>query len=854
MSSDIPKQEFLIDDLPTTSVTIYPSRAHVVRDIADVKLQPGLNEVSIYGITPAADEHSVQVDGHGAATITDMSVELVPNRERFVDQFSDEDSSDSDGEDLTDSEFESMYLKGLAEELRNFQDELEEAREEQSCANDQLRVLNAFMESMNAKHNEPAEASKAISAYGNDRTRLYKQWTYAKRDVERLEKAIRKQEAKLQSKAKEERKVKKKQREEKEKKRAQRARERKRVRDEKAKFWPRRLYCVKLTLELPTDTPTSSRRGSVESASQLDEKKALADGTENTVRLSLSYVVREASWSPRYNVSISSTTKTATITYSAEFSNKTSETWRDATVTLSTSQTSYAGLDDKVPELRPWPIFLRDKHTFDEDDHLWDAKFSPQENLAGGDLSTHWPGQDKFNRFEFFGPESSLFGGRPPRAPTASGTAYPSKPAFGIPSQLGPGFSLVNVPGRGFGGNNAGSGANPFSPGSTVNNGSDGPSQHPPATGGGLFGNSTNAQPAQVGGLFGSNSNNAQPAQGGGLFGGNTNAQPAQSGGGLFGSSNNNNNTQPAAASSLFGSNSNAPPPTGGLFGNIGANNSAPQATPFTLGASEPPQHSSLHQEPTWEDSGMTTAYELPGTRTLAPSSLARRHKITTITIRDITLSYIAIPKLRKGAFLRAQLRNPSTTNDENNNNDNDNDSGITLLQGAAGLTLDGSFLGNATLPRTAPGEDLDLDLGVDPAVHVAYAPALLRRGTPQSGLLLGRDTVDRYARCTTITNARKAAVRVTVRDQVPLSEQERLRVEVLEPRGLVRGGGKVRAGVAAAEEEKAGGGKWWGEVTAEMKEGNVVEWTVELEKGKSCKLPLEWEVRMPGDKRTAFS
>lgn len=853
MSSDIPKQEFLIDDLPTTSVTIYPSRAHVIRDITDVKLQPGLNEVSIYGITPAADEHSVQVDGHGAATITDMSVELVPNRERFMDQFSDEDYSDSDGEDLSDSEFESMYLKGLAKELKNFHDELEGAREKQSSANDQLRVLNAFMESMNAKHNEPAEAAKAISEYGKDRARLHEQWTLARKEIERLEKAIRKQEAKLQSKAKEERKAKKKQREEKEKKRAQQARERKRVRDEKAKFWPKRLYCVKLTLELPTDTPTSSRRGSVESASQLDEKKALADDTENTVRLSLSYVVREASWSPRYNVSISSQTKTATITYSAEFSNKTSETWRDATVTLSTSQTSYSGLDDKVPELRPWPIFLRDKHTFDEDDHLWDTKFSPQENLAGGDLNTHWPGQDKFNRFEFFGPETSLFGGRPPHAPTASGTAYPSKPAFGIPSQLGPGFSLVNVPGRGFGGNNAGSSANPFSPGSAVNNGNDGPSQHPPVTGGGLFGNSNNAQPAQVGGLFGSNSNNPQPAQGGGLFGSNTNAQPAQSGGGLFGSS--NNNTQPAAASSLFGSSANAPPPTGGLF-STGANNNAPQATPFRLGASEPLQHSSLHQEPTWEDSGMTTAYELPGTRTLAPSSLARRHKITTITIRDITLSYIAIPKLRKGAFLRAQLRNPSTTSDENSNNDND--SGITLLQGAVGLTLDGSFLGNATLPRTAPGEDLDLDLGVDPAVHVAYAPASLRRGTTQPGLL-SRETADRYARCTTITNARKAAVRVTVRDQVPLSEQERLRVEVLEPRGLVRGGGKVRAGVAAEvkgeEGRKAGsGGGWWGEATAEMKEGNVVEWTVELEKGKSCKLPLEWEVRMPGDKRIAFS
>ncbi|KAL1620944.1 hypothetical protein SLS54_005876 [Diplodia seriata] len=854
------RQEFLIDELPTTSVTIYPSRAHVVRDIADVKLQPGLNEVSIYGITPAADEHSVQLDGHGAATITDMSVELVANRERFADQFSGEESdSDLDeGDEASDSEWERSHLRALASELKRLRDEVEAAREKQSSANDQMRVLNAFMETINAKHNELADTSKAIATYGDDRARLHRQWTLAKQEIERLEKNIRKKEANFQKETKAERKAKKKQREEKQKRMAQRLRERQRVREEKAKFWPRKLYCVKLTLEAPTDTPTSSRRGSIESAASspdFDEHSPVSV-SEKTVRLSLSYVVREASWSPRYNVSISSVDKTATITYSAEFSNKTSETWKDAKITLSTSQTSYSGLDDKVPELRPWPIFLRDRHAYDEDEHLWDTKLSPQENLSSNNFISHAHGQDHFNRYEVFGPERvGLFGNltisepvsqhRPPPPPPAW------KPTFGAPSQLGSGSGggLFNNTGRGFGATTAFGQAAP-----TVGNNDSG-TQQPPATGG-LFGNSTNAQPTQGGGLFGG--------------GGNTNAQPAQTGG-LFGSSNNNNttNTQPATttSSSLFGNTSTTnntapqPPTTGGLFGRSAAVPPPP--------AAGPDQHpsSTLHQEPTWEDSGMTTAYDLPGTRTLAPSPLARRHKLATLRIRDVALSYLAIPKLRKGAFLRAKLRNPLAATNDDDDNDGEEDGsgggektgGITLLAGAAGLTLDGSFLGTTTtLPRTAPGEALELDLGVDPAVHVAYAPpALLRHGGAQAGLLMGaREAADRYARCTTLTNARGARVKVTVRDQVPVSEMERLRVEVVEPRGLWRGGGRVRAGEVEGVEEAEGEERKgrWGEATAEMKEGNVVEWTVELEKGRSCRLPLEWEVRMPGDKRVAFA
>jgi hypothetical protein len=72
----------------------------------------------------------------------------------------------------------------------------------------------------------------------------------------------------------------------------------------------------------------------------------------------LSYVTTSASWSPRYDLNISSIQKTATIVYRAEFKNETSETWKDAKLILSTSQTSYSGLEDKAPTMNAWHIKL----------------------------------------------------------------------------------------------------------------------------------------------------------------------------------------------------------------------------------------------------------------------------------------------------------------------------------------------------------------------------------------------------------------------------------------------------------------------------------------------------------------
>lgn len=127
--------------------------------------------------------------------------------------------------------------------------------------------------------------------------------------------------------------------------------------------------------------------------------------------------------------------------------------------------------------------------------------------------------------------------------------------------------------------------------------------------------------------------------------------------------------------------------------------------------------------------------------------------------VRHRTSSY------REAAFLQARLRNSAN---------------ITLLRGP---TLDGSFLGNIALPRCSAGQPFSLNLGVDPAVHVGYQkPTVHHR---QSGIFQ-KEGSGAYTRAVTVTNTKNnAAVEGIALDQVPVSEDERLKVEICQPKGL---------------------------------------------------------------------
>lgn len=751
MASDIPhQQEFRIRDLTTRSVLLFPSRAQIIRDIQNVTLKPGPNQIVIDGLSPLADEHSIKVEGTGSATITDVTVDLLPNREVYEDIYPSEEEEDDDKGDVSgQSDVEAEEILAIDEKVKSLKRQLLEAQENINSAAERLRICDHFGQSVKQNRPPPGELKELIEAYDKERLKIYRDHANSLGILETINNELRKLEkeklsvAKALAKASEKsRKEKAKEKEKKERKKAEIAKEKLRLQAERDFFWPKWVYRITINLEPSSVTPASSRRSSINGDTIVN--LATSDFHEpssetlksDEISLSISYITYGASWAPRYDLSLNTVKCTGLLEYGAELKNTTSETWHNVKIILSTSQTSFFGLSENIPSLSPWHARLEkgDRHAD------W-SLFSSHELQAK---------QSKYSQstgYQAQRPRHALFGRgcseheRINRPRTYSALMYRSNSASPVYS-------------------------------STV------------------AGHSTKKARTHL-------SQN---------YGGESDEDVDMS------------------------------------FGVV----NYPTATAPSL----------TFEEGAWEETGMTTTYDVPGFKTLAPSNSAIKHKIAKIEFKNIVYSHIVIGKLRQVAFLKARLRNTSKT---------------TLLKGPLGLTLDGSFLGQATFPRCSSGEMFSLPLGVDPAISICYPKPTVRRS--QTGIFTKEDC-NVFSRACIITNTKpNAAVKLTVLDQIPVSEDERLKIEISTPKGLKVAGDAVRTGVgypaedaspaqvsvrsgtatdarasvyAASGREVSSGAKW-GSAIATAKKGGEINWNVNLNPGHGVKLVLEYEATFPG-------
>lgn len=814
MSAHTSKQVYSIRDLTTKSVVLYPTRAHVTREINNVVLKPGANEVEIFGLSPTVDEHSIQIEGQGPASIADMTVQLIPNRDIFDEVYPDDsDASDDESDtEYRDSDDEEDEVRRIEEELKELRLQVTEATETQNSANERLATLDRYAKSASAEQLKPDEVSKLLKEYEEGRTGIFKVHTDAAQKLTTLNKMInRKEEEKLKAgkEAKKQKekleKQKAKQRRHKALKKAEKAKETKHIKDERLRYWAKKVYKITLLLESSVETPGSSRRNSLDSitlASSSQQQplpkidKSIDTGSSQTaVSLLLSYVTKEAGWSPRYDLRISSVQKTAAIVYRTEFLNRTSEIWKDAKLSFSTSQTSYQGLDDTVPFMNAWRIKLGRYNSGDG------GLLSPEETEK---TRAGRPGADTFNRADLFGLDDNFVpvwqSKRPlqvQKASNAGGNLFGSSISTAS-SAVGKSMKFSSAPSASFGGHE-----------------SLRSSSHPQTQ----VEHSINAQQVAL------NSSHS-PQLSTAVVSARRSARPVSSMARVAG----------AGATSLFRG--------GRKKDSKGTDDSHSTVYEDIVGEEDEEDFEESipgtvdFEDAAWEDNGLTATYEVPGVRTLEPSSLTRRHKIASLHASNIHLSHICVPKLRSAAFLRAKIRNPSSS--------------VTLLKGSAGVTLDGSFLGNMDLPRVSPGQIFDIPLGVDPAIHVNYPKPSVHRST--QGIIFNKESAQVFTRSIWLNNTRPQSAELLVLDQVPVSEDERLRIAILTPRGLAKEGDNVKAGVSAKEgssgavmeKEKDGKSESWGNAVAKLKKNGEVGWTVKLEGGKGCLLKVEYEARLP--------
>ncbi|KAI6777901.1 uncharacterized protein J7T54_008551 [Emericellopsis cladophorae] len=781
--------EYNLRTLPTTSITLFPARAQISREVGDVPLQPGTNEVTIIGLSPTTDEHSIKVEGSGEATISNITVERLANTEQFDDVYPDEDedilsgSDDVDTDDNDDDEDlkEDEELRAAKAERQQIMDSKELTSHRISCLQHNNGALDGYITNVRAEHNTNVE--EASEAYQRLRQNNYRGLLAAQADQRHQDELLKRMDAKIRRLTKRHRKQTAQARRQKRlsklnrvkeqlkasRAEEQRIKEKRRIRTERSKFWPKYVYAVRIQLEVSASLPSHGQ----------------------TCSLLLSYVTSDAYWAPSYDLQLSTKSATGTLCFDALLTNATSETWDKCKITLSTSQATSSSLADKAPELREWAIkrggsgvpllYSREEH---------------QKRTMGASMTK----QGKANREAMFG-----FAANDPRA-----TQDYQMQLMLLEQQNKKRMELARQKQ-----NPGAQGAFPAPPQmqqQSLFGGMQSMQQQAAPTGSGLFG-------ARRSALSQAQEQQAQ-AQ----------AQQAQA----------QDLTQHTFDADQFDRTTRA---RGGMRSYQRAlraevDEEEEEGYSVSSGDETPREDPNLaFQNSLIEQTGFATVYELQGPKTLAPSSTSAKQRISTIDLSAIKFTHTVVPKLKAAAYLTATIANTSRN---------------ILLQGPVGVTLDGGFMGRTTLPRCpGDGAELRLGLGVDHAVRVVYATPEVRR----SGGVSYNEERKIYMRSVYVENTHSAdSIRLVVKDQVPVSKDERVRVEVLHPDKLraehQEDDGKQQQKQEEVAEVGEAGRKadegQWGRAEVKMLKTGAVDWLVTLRKGRSVRLALSWLVATP--------
>lgn len=198
--------------------------------------------------------------------------------------------------------------------------------------------------------------------------------------------------------------------------------------------------------------------------------------------------------------------------------------------------------------------------------------------------------------------------------------------------------------------------------------------------------------------------------------------------------------------------------------------------------------------------SGVAARFDVPLPQSLQPDGAVRRMTIAAVPL-DGRLTHESVPSRSAHAYLVASVRNASS---------------IPLLPGKTLVFLGSQFLGSGWLDGAAPGQEVQLSLGVDPGVTVARD--LVRKERRAAGRPGGEERVA-YAYRTRVENHRGVPIEVRIRDQFPVSQDGDVKV---------------------SERRLAP------EATERVRETGEVAWRLAIPAGESRSLELGYEVAFP--------
>ncbi|GAB4395610.1 MAG: mucoidy inhibitor MuiA [Microscillaceae bacterium] len=172
-------------------------------------------------------------------------------------------------------------------------------------------------------------------------------------------------------------------------------------------------------------------------------------------------------------------------------------------------------------------------------------------------------------------------------------------------------------------------------------------------------------------------------------------------------------------------------------------------------------------EKPASTISTQTTAvlFEPPGQHTVKTG--ATDHQITIAQERfEAHFRYTSVPKLSPFAYLKARVRNSTD---------------YPFLAGTTSIFLDQHFVAQAKMEHIAPGEEFWTSLGIDENMKIKHQ-FLKKYEKKEGGFFSKKTQIMIYEYQITLTNYKKTTEEMVVWDQLPISQNAEISVNLLTP------------------------------------------------------------------------
>jgi uncharacterized protein (TIGR02231 family) len=211
-------------------------------------------------------------------------------------------------------------------------------------------------------------------------------------------------------------------------------------------------------------------------------------------------------------------------------------------------------------------------------------------------------------------------------------------------------------------------------------------------------------------------------------------------------------------------------------------------------------------QQATVDVGGFQVMFKIPGRVSLGASEGAKSLRVSTATIAP-DLAVRSAPVRDPTAFLEASFKQSEDA---------------PLLPGRVAIYRDGVFVGRGQMAAASKDETVRLGFGADDKVKIERA--VLKRNEGSAGLIVTTSKTDERSFKTSVRNGHDFPILIAIEDQLPVSENEDIVVEMLPA---------TTPPTATNLRDKRG----------------VLEWAFEAKPGEVRDIAFAWRVRWPKDK-----